>query len=61
MKRYINMAVTLNILFEYDEEKISGLNEAMLIAASLAAESNMHTIDSGVHVLQVDKVNYILK
>lgn len=61
MKKYINMSVTLNILFEYDEEKISGLNEAMLIAASLAAESNMHTIDSGVHVLQVDKVNYILK
>lgn len=62
MKQYQKMSVTLNILFEYDDEKAENLHQAMLTAASLATEGpNTHTIESGVHVLEVDKVNYILK
>ena len=61
MKKYQKMSVTLNILFEYDDEKTKNLHEAMQTAASLASQPNYHTIESGVHLLEVDKVNYILK
>ena len=61
MKRILQMSVTLKIYFEYDPEKIANLNEAMNTAVELASQPNMHTIESGVQLLQVDKVNYILK
>lgn len=59
-KKHIQMSVTLNILFSYDDDK-TNISTAMDIAADLASEPNFHTIDSGVQLLNVDKVNYILK
>lgn len=55
------MSVVLDIQFEYDPDKVDDIDNAMKIAANLASEPNFHTIDSGVQLLNVDKVNYILK
>lgn len=61
MKRTLKMSVVLDIQFEYDPDKVDDIDSAMRVAANLANEPNFHTIDSGVQLLKVDKVNYILK
>lgn len=58
-KDICEMSVLVKIKFKYDREKLS-LNQAMDTAEHLSIEPNLHTIEEGVQVLEVNTYNQTL-
>ena len=54
--KHVTMKVNLEIKFEMDDKR-TDYDQAMQTALALAVEPNYHTIEEGVHLLHVAKLD----
>ena len=54
--KHVTMRVNLEIKFEMDDKR-TDYDQAMQTALALAVEPNYHTIEEGVHLLYVEKLD----